>query len=263
MRHNSKAACLRGRLAEAIQLRGSKVALYSKVWIRQQTTVASLKPVLKSWVERSFDYCRSHGFEDNPWWYNERASLSVLAAAAWTTKGWCALEEYATTKQGDIPPSKADSGSVRSGRCDLWIGNRTGYAVEAKQAWQSIGPGATGENARVWRQFALAHKDAGSLTCDEADRRVAALFVSPYVPVSKVLKADTGKQRLIDRDKVCELTTKWRNEIDLESNKRVAGYAWIFPDRCDLFVSKDGRNLFPGALLLLGERKRANRRSRT
>jgi hypothetical protein len=38
-------------------------------------------------------------FKENPGWYNERASLSVLAGAAWTIKDWFALEEVSTIKR--------------------------------------------------------------------------------------------------------------------------------------------------------------------
>ena len=62
-------------------------------------------------------------FEDNPWWYNERASLSVLAGAAWTLKDWFALEEFSTIKRMRTLAPSVDEGHLRNGRCDLFIRN--------------------------------------------------------------------------------------------------------------------------------------------
>jgi hypothetical protein len=235
-----------------------------EVWVRRSGGLNGLRPVLEAWVDRSMDYCNRHCFEDNAWWYNERASLSVLAAAAWSIDGWCALEEYPTDKrrQGEIPNSRTDAGEItperHRGRCDLWIGNHTGYAVEAKQAWQSIGPLARGKNPRVWNQLTAARKAAGCLTSNEANERVAALFVAPYIPASAVQVIDRRKRVVLD--KVHQLVSEWLTDLDLKSRAHVHAYAWVFPEKTQKFISSDARFLFPGTLLILSRRKRGNRR---
>lgn len=240
------------------------ITFRSATWVRKSGGLMGLHPVLNAWVRRSIDYCNSHRLQDNSWWYNERASLSVLAAAAWSIPGWCALEEYPTDKrrQGEIPSSRADAGELtperHHGRCDLWIGNHTGYAVEAKQAWQSIGPQARGKNPRVWNQFAAARKAAGCLTAEEAHVRVAALFVVPYIPLSVAEIFDQSGQ--IDCDMLRQRVSHWLGSLRLRSDERVHGYAWVFPEKCHQFISRDGRFLFPGALLMLSRRERGNRR---
>jgi hypothetical protein len=64
-----------------------------------------LKPLLESWLRLTEKYATQHGpKKSNPgsgdasWWYTERASIGILASAAWQIKGWTALEEYSTNK---------------------------------------------------------------------------------------------------------------------------------------------------------------------
>ena len=83
--------------------KGAKMEVEQGTWVRRSSGIVSLRPLMQCWLERSLEYCKCHGGEDNGWWYNERASLSILAAAAWSLERWCALEEYSTTKQGVIP----------------------------------------------------------------------------------------------------------------------------------------------------------------
>jgi hypothetical protein len=49
------------------------------------------------WITNNKDLVRSWR-GDLPWWYNERASISVLAGAAWGTGG-LAFEEYSEDKK--------------------------------------------------------------------------------------------------------------------------------------------------------------------
>lgn len=46
----------------------------------------ALRALLESWIKVVKRYCDAHE-RDNCWWYNERASLSTLAGAAWAIKG--------------------------------------------------------------------------------------------------------------------------------------------------------------------------------
>lgn len=85
-----------------------------------------LRPVLRRWGHFLDDYCAAHA-EDVPYYYNEQASVSVLAAAAWGP-GSGALAEYRCQRQqGDM---------VWSGQADLYVYDRTHAAtIEAKQVW--------------------------------------------------------------------------------------------------------------------------------
>ena len=69
---------------------------------------SSLQPVLEEAL-RLFTAYRRREAKDSAHWYNERATLSVLAAAAWKSGG-IALEEYSLRKHDG-----------RAGRADLWV----------------------------------------------------------------------------------------------------------------------------------------------
>ncbi|MBG0847374.1 hypothetical protein H3222_19405 [Pseudomonas chengduensis] len=73
-----------------------------------------VRALLKSWVEMVERYCTQHENQDNPWWYNERASLSTLAGAAWSS-GWSALEEYSSVKRQKAPADGVEHGDTRLG----------------------------------------------------------------------------------------------------------------------------------------------------
>lgn len=58
-----------------------------------------LRPILRQWVTINRKLAkRWEEYRDAPWWYNERASISVLAGAAWKTNGY-AFEEYVGDKR--------------------------------------------------------------------------------------------------------------------------------------------------------------------
>ncbi len=78
-------------------------------------------------------YCEEHD-GDNPWWYNERASISVLSAAAWQLKDGVALEEFGTSKKAHVKAA-----DLKNGRCDLYVGvGDEMYVFEAKQVWIDV-----------------------------------------------------------------------------------------------------------------------------
>lgn len=228
---------------------------FTGVWMKQGAAIGGLSGLLQRWTEKSIDYCACHDWEDNGWWYTERASLSILAGAAWCMDGWCAMEEYSSQKHGK---PELDRPGERRGRADLWVGNYdTGYALEAKQSWQSIGRRASGKNPDIKSKFDAAWDDAGCLKSDCADYRIAAVFVTACLPVSEVSSLTRRGKPVVDEGAVRVAVTNWLQALDIESDSRVSAYAWVFPARVRDFLSKDGKSLFPGTLLILGERKRA------
>lgn len=225
---------------------------------RTKSQLKGLSPLLTSWTETTIDFCKRRDFEDNCWWYNERASLSVLAGAAWRLKGWAALEEFSTTKRGVIPDNEIDPGRIVRGRCDLHLSHGSSdYAVEAKQAWQPIGRRARAD--RLSLGMRKAWNDAGNLTHDEGDHRLAVTFVAPYVPVSEVGKRRARGGAMVDEVAVREAVESWLSRLDLS---RMDAYAYAFPRVTGGFVNERQTYLFPGSLLCVQERKRANRQRR-
>jgi hypothetical protein len=73
-------------------------------------------------------------WSDVGWWYNERASISLLAAAAGRA-GAIALEEYFT----DPAPLKRRPRKYKYLRQDLCLKvNHSEYVGEAKQVWMLL-----------------------------------------------------------------------------------------------------------------------------
>ena len=94
-------------------------------------SIRPLYPILEIWTESLERYLRYFEYGDNPWWYNERANLSCLGAAAWVSDG-IALKEYRT--------EKGKHSEAWEGRCDLFIGaGSESFGCEAKHVWCAVG----------------------------------------------------------------------------------------------------------------------------
>jgi hypothetical protein len=188
-------------------------------------SIRSLRPVLEEWIRLVARYINVRP-DDNPWWYNERASLSCLAAAAWSNNG-IALEEYCT--------EKGRGAKAWSGRCDLFFqaGNQS-FGCEAKQAWCSIGPMARSGIAEADTGLKEACADAKKLRKDEG-RRLGLCFAVPYLP--EKYGADTEN-----------LLQGWLKEL---KSLDYSSIAWIFPKNARYHVYE--REVYPGVVLLVKE----------
>ncbi|SFU97333.1 hypothetical protein SAMN05216350_11044 [Polaromonas sp. YR568] len=190
---------------------------------KSNNSLRGLTPVLTKWGEMVARFC-DHDPSDACYWYNERASLSVLAAAAWATSGWIALEEFSTNKTGDV--TDPDTGKIthRSGRCDLYIASRNGkaqFAIEAKQAWQPLGYRVSDDLANVRKGALGAWRDAGSLVKSEANHRLALTICVPSInslTLSEHLKRGENLDMILQR---------WIARIQKEI--RPAAIAYAFP----------------------------------
>ena len=155
-----------------------------------RTPLIALQPVLLNWIQLLEDYAdASQG--DAAYWWNERASVSTLAGAAWRTAGWIALEEYRTYKATSKTTNK-------TGRCDLWLAQKglieEAIEIEAKQGWQSFAADInllSKVNDKLWYD---AIADATAL--DDASHRTAALFL---VPDFKETPTKSMQNHAIDR----------------------------------------------------------------
>jgi hypothetical protein len=97
--------------------------------------LACLRPALKMWIHLNklmFASWRDEG--DVPWWYNERASLSVLSGAVWRSGGE-AFEEYSDYKRG-ISRRTGRFSKEYAGRIDFYFNvNDREFKGEAKFCW--------------------------------------------------------------------------------------------------------------------------------
>jgi hypothetical protein len=129
--------------------------------------VAFLTPILRQFHKNLDRYVEVQGDGDVPHFYNERATLGLLAAAFWQEK-WIALEEYATQKnvEGVYSPGRADLWA-REGSSDLAI------AIEAKQYWSE----AKDKDTIARRRLVAAANDA--IRNEDAKIRAAVSFLVP------------------------------------------------------------------------------------
>ena len=190
-----------------------------------------LRPVLEQWFEVLKRYLDSFKKQrDRQWWYNERATLSSLAAAVWIADG-IALEEYRT--------KKGKKSEKWAGRCDLFFRLGThDFACEAKQVWCSFGSGATKTLEKIKNALSIACKDAGNLDKNEG-RRLGICFVIPYLPPS-------GTRQII----VDQQITRWLEAIMTLDYSLIS---WVFPKNTRSPV--DDSYIYPGVVMLIKEIK--------
>lgn len=223
--------------------------------VKTSLRLRGLHPVLSNWTQAVMDFSKQADHDNNCWWYNERASLSVLAGAAWRTKGWTALEEFSTTKRATVPDGEVDHGRVSRGRCDLHIESPSNnYAIEAKQAWQCIGKNARAD--RMAKAMKKANKDAGNLSRDEGKHRLGLTFVVPYLSLSQVGERHSRKDPDIDQIAVREAVVTWLEKVDFSS---LSAFAFVFPGRTSGYYNENRSLVFPGTLIAIEERTKANK----
>jgi hypothetical protein len=138
--------------------------------------------------------------DDDPFAYNETASVSFLCTAAGQA-GYIALAEYATTKK-----AMKDHRRSAPGRCDLWLhAEQVEWAFEFKRLFPRQFP-----RKRLDTAWNAAMGCAGCLRKDAADRRVGGLIVSLYWMEEQIRERTRGLARSFAKecDLAWEITTK-------------------------------------------------------
>jgi hypothetical protein len=187
-----------------------------------------LRPILKEWIATNAELGREWAAtNDAPWWYNERASVSVLAGAIWR-KGEAAFEEYSELKRG--------AARLASGRFDLWFScGRRDFWAEAK--FCQVGFTAPRNQSR-WLQWWMERAIADARRCppDGSTRRLAIVFAAPYIRPRK-------SQEIAER-------ASWL----VQETRRLVQHdamAWVFPN-LSRFPHADGW-VSPGAMVWIKE----------
>lgn len=125
------------------------------------------KPAMERFLENLQRYAELMEWDDLPHYYNERATLSLLAGAAWQS-GMIASEEYVSTK------GKRDD--AIAGRADLWAycpTSEQAISIEAKQRWPTMGV----ETNTIIKGIDDAEADI--LKINHGDVRVGLTFFAP------------------------------------------------------------------------------------
>lgn len=147
--------------------------------------IKSLKPCLDTWTKMMWD---RDGWEwknedgnpirDAPWWYNERASVSLFAGAIWKNGGWV-TEEFVVQRSDSAKTS--EEGGKRCGRCDISFEvGKLKVIAEAKQAWPPITRPRC-YAAAVRNKLMEAAEEIRKIDPDDGYERYAIAFASPYV----------------------------------------------------------------------------------
>jgi hypothetical protein len=139
------------------------------------------------------DYIKHYGTSKNnfdvPYYYNERASLSILSGAVWKSSPRnLVLEEYCVKKAG------SDSGKEYRGRRDIWIKVQdpavsAGYREcrgEAKQRWGKI---SKLNAAEIDKMISVSIEEAGkNVALKPSDLKLGIVFKVPKkdVPIAEL-----------------------------------------------------------------------------
>jgi len=135
--------------------------------------------VLKGWWQALEKYSSDPEIDEAPWAFNERASISMLAAGCWLAGG-VALEEYSTDK--NHPDRRVKAG--RTGRGDLFlrVGSKE-FACEAKPHDLPLpmpGKSLSVESFASLKADYLKSVGDASLVYSDDGKPTALLFVSVY-----------------------------------------------------------------------------------
>jgi hypothetical protein len=195
----------------------------------------SLSRLLKQWQSIVQKTTKEWLTDDQaPWWYNERASLGLLAGAIWQRDGFV-FEEYSTYRKIDTKRGA----TWKHGRCDMdfRLGNKD-FVAEAKQCWPTLGMHK--ENAiPVIKSSLQKAKDQVAQVKARNYHPLAIAFVVPKIPVNYESEMNDNLSELIQN----------------VSALRKTATAWVFPKRARrLRTSRDNsyyNYFFPGIILVV------------
>lgn len=198
--------------------------------VRVATRLRCFRPLLREWLTLHARLGREwQSVGDAPWWYNERALLSVLAGAVWRTGG-SALEEYSEQKRRD--------GALAPGRVDLWLScGPHSFWAEAK-AMDIPFTRSGSQMSRVARCMAEAKADIRRCAPDGSTRRLAIVFGRPYLR--------PGPRA--ERERRIEWLVEQAPEVEHDA------LAWVFTDQRRLPTNDDW--VCPGAMIWIKEVRR-------
>jgi len=167
---------------------------------------------------------------DVPWWYNERALLSLLAGAIWKSGGW-AFEEFVTSKR---MVSKRGRHGKGAGRGDIMfeIGQET-FIAEAKQCWPILG--YRNHSAINTVKKALREARIQSSRLPSEGKKLGIVFAVPRLHESKQRDSEKILHNFVSRFRAFKNTT----------------ISWVFPKGRRTSVMDEDGYIYPGIALML------------
>jgi hypothetical protein len=220
--------------------------------MREEATVSRL---LRAWTHiiesyNSFNFIdkrkrANRSLHDVGYVYNERANVSLLAAAAWQA-GLIALEEYPTKRWGD-----------KKGRADLYFSSPTiGFEAEAKIIWpgyrkltpfeaekeQNLG---TRIRRDIDKSLQQAYKAAKKNLAADRDHRLGISFICPTLSVRSHQREVTVRGSI---EPFIRFMIEQASKVDHHA------MAWAFPASSRHYLDRNSRGekrFYPGVMVLL------------
>ena len=187
---------------------------------------------LESWIEITTHIAKAWQPDDIPWWYNERALLSIFAGAVWLAGG-IAFEEFSTEKR---VPGKRSGGALYSGRQDLFIQiGKNEFLAESKILWSAASAPSAQPSVTIGKALDQACKEVLRTPPEYGERRLGIVFARPHV-------------RWKYQESINSHIKRWLEEA------RQVGYsccAWVFPAETRTFGND--RHIFPGVATFIRE----------
>lgn len=150
--------------------------------IKNEKFEQHFQSILDRWIDLINHYTENIADKDAAYWYNERATLSVLAGAAWKCD-YFALEEFCHPK--------ATCKTSWNGRVDLWLQcKEEQYVIEAKQIKVSIPPQRVTTLKRIQSALQRARRDV-VCSAESEQTGLGVVFVVPKIPLSHKSQAET------------------------------------------------------------------------
>lgn len=178
-----------------------------------------LRPALERWFDSIDRYNQIMGDSECAHWFDERANLGILSAAAW-------MAEMVTLEHA--PSKKQREDGDRNGRTDLFIATQEDKAyIQATQRWPSFGA------LNLTPALLDAVSDAKKVSFGN-HLKLGCLFVSPWK-----LKQSASPEELEDL-------------VDDLQKQNTCAIAWYFPYGYRKLHNDQGQ-YFPGVALMLKE----------
>lgn len=185
-----------------------------------------LQPILKKWIDLNKGMFASwRDDEDVPWWYNERASLSVLSGAVWRSGGE-AFEEYSDYKRG-ISNRTGRLSNEYAGRIDFYFNvNGRDFKGESKFCWLSALASVRDQTEKLTSCLNEARNDARKSKPD-GQERLGLVFISPYLPKKHKPALKERVDRVVDQIKTLKADAfAW---VFPEIERCISYYGWLYP----------------------------------
>lgn len=123
-----------------------------------------LRPLLERWFDCIDRYNAVRGDNDTPYWFDERANLGLLSAAAW-------MAEMVTLQ--NAPTRKQNEEGERNVSADLFIASTEERAfIQATQRWPKV------NSLNLTQPLSEVTSDAKRISY-ASDLKLGCLFVSP------------------------------------------------------------------------------------